>query len=150
MNRLRMALFSCGWLPTAVMVGCAGGGGGAYRPAISPLAVAPTATKLMIFGGIDHKTYLGCLNCSQYAPDSVENKDGLHGSPYAVESLFNHYGLYGSQYSVNGACNRYAVDPPVIVDSEGNYHGRLTLNRYVSGIGAGTQYMAWLAAACEE
>jgi hypothetical protein len=25
----------------------------------------------MIFGGQDHRTYLGCLNCTQYAADSV-------------------------------------------------------------------------------
>lgn len=134
-----------------LIVGCAGAAGGAgYRPAMSPLASAPAPTKLMIFGGVDHKTYLGCLNCSEYAPDSVENKYGPHGSPYATESIFNHYGLFGSPYSVNGACNRYAVDPPVIVDSAGKYYGRLTLNRFASGIGVGAEYMAWLAAACNE
>lgn len=104
----------------------------------------------MVFGGPDHKTYLGCLNCSEYAPDSMKNRFGLHGSPNAVESIFNHFGLYGSKFAVNGACNKFSVDPPVIVDSEGNYYGRLTLNPYAQGIGVGKEYMEWLAAVCED
>jgi hypothetical protein len=30
-----------------------------------------TTTKLMIFGGPDHKVYLGCLDCGEYATDEV-------------------------------------------------------------------------------
>src|SRR5438874_2063451 len=36
--------------------------------------------KFMIFGGQDHRTYLGCLNCSEYATDSVLNRYGTFGS----------------------------------------------------------------------
>jgi hypothetical protein len=114
-----------------------------------PPQPAPAApAKIMIFGGDGHKTYLGCLNCSQYATDSVHNQYGEHGSPYASESIFNHYGQYGSPYSTESACNPYATDPPVIVDGNGNYHGRLTLNRYHPELGAGTSYIGWLAAVC--
>jgi len=42
------------------------------------------STKLMIFGGLDHKTYLGCLNCNEYATDSVFNSYGNSGSPYST------------------------------------------------------------------
>jgi hypothetical protein len=31
--------------------------------------------KLMISGGINHKTYLGCLNRSQYTTDSIFNEE---------------------------------------------------------------------------
>src|SRR5690242_12846065 len=59
-------------------------------------ASASETVKLMLFGGEDHKTYLGCLNCSQYAVDSVFNEYGQNGSPYASESIWNHYSEYGS------------------------------------------------------
>lgn len=107
--------------------------------------VSPSGTaKLMLFGGADHRTYLGCLNCSEYAADSVLNEYGQHGSPYASESIWNHYSDYGSAYSMYGACNAYATDPPVIVDSAGKYYGRLTLNRYHSELGVGASYYNWL------
>ena len=121
----------------AVAAGAAQGTGGAS-------ASETGAAKLMIFGGTDHKTYLGCLNCSEYATDSVFNQYGQHGSRYSSESIWNHYSEYGSAYSTNGACNAYATDPPVIVDSVGNYYGRLTLNRYHVGFGAGANYYNWL------
>jgi hypothetical protein len=100
---------------------------------ISPPAVhqpVATAAKLMIFGGDGHRTYLGCLNCSEYAADSVHNQYGTHGSPYNSESILNHYSQFGSPYSTESACNTYASDPPVIVDGNGRYYGRLTLNQY--------------------
>ncbi len=100
--------------------------------------------KFIIFGGYNHKTYLGCLNCSQYATDSVINSYGQHGSPYSSESIWNLYGEFGSAYSQYGACNPYASDPPVIVDQGGNYYGRLTLNRYHPQFGAGARYYDWL------
>lgn len=101
-------------------------------------------TKVMIFGGLDHKTYLGCLNCSQYATDSIFNEYGQHGSRYSSESIWNHYSDYGSAYSSYGACNAYASDPPVIVDGAGRYFGRLTLNTYHAQFGAGANYYNWL------
>jgi hypothetical protein len=103
-----------------------------------------TATKIMIFGGSEHKTYLGCLNCSEYAMDSVYNTYGQHGSSYSLESIWNHYSEYGSPYSTYSACNAYASDPPVIVDGTGNYYGRLSLNTYTPGLGAGTKFYEWL------
>lgn len=125
---------------------------GTLGSAAEPDSTAPALTsnsKLMIFAGANHGTYLGCLNCSEYATDSVLNKYGPSGSPYSTESIFNHYGQFGSKYSTKSACNPYATDPPVIVDGNGAYYGRLTLNRYATGIGVGTQYMGWLTAICE-
>ena len=129
---------------------------GAYRPVAvpsvpqsSPIGVGLPA-KLMIFGGTDHKVYLGCLNCSEYEADSVKNAYGTHGSAYSSESIFNHYSEYGSAYSNESACSEYASDPPVIVDQNGKYYGRLTLNRYQPEIGAGSGLMGWLSAVCHK
>ena len=100
--------------------------------------------KLMIFGGDDHKVYLGCLNCSQYVTDSIFNQFGTSGSPYSSESIWNHFSQYGSAYSSYGACNPYASDPPVIVDSGGRFYGRLTLNEYSKELGIGAKFYPWL------
>lgn len=97
--------------------------------------------KMMIFGGEDHKTYLGCLNCPKGAADSVLTPGGDHGPPN--EGVWDKagFGSRGSQYS---ACSVYASDPPVIVDEDGTYLGRLTLNRNHSQIGIGAKFYDWL------
>jgi len=107
-------------------------------------AATAYTSKLMIFGGENHRTYLGCLSCSEYSTDSVSNTYGSHGSRYATESVWNHYNELGSAYSTFGACNLYATDPPVIVDSDGNFYGRLTLNTYHNQLGIGVKYHDWL------
>jgi hypothetical protein len=84
--------------------------GGLYRsPSLNDLSVGPPrpeptvrsnstsqTAKLMIFGGENHKTYLGCLTCSEYETDSVRNNFGDNGSPYSSSSIWNHYSEYGS------------------------------------------------------
>src|SRR5437867_1993196 len=62
--------------------------GGCAYPVVSPQQAGtyqvvpsqqPLATKLMIFGGEGHKTYLGCLNCDPMAYDSIFNAVGPYG-----------------------------------------------------------------------
>lgn len=104
--------------------------------------------KLMIFGGRNHDVYLGCLNCSEYATDSVFNKYGTYGSEYSSTSIYNSYGQYGSPYSSMSPCNPYATDPPVVVDEDGNFYGYLTLNQYKSGAITDARIRAWLKGVC--
>src|ERR1017187_2674636 len=99
-------------------------GGFAPRIPYTPApAIASEVQKLMLFGGMGHRTYLGCLNCPKYADDSVFNPYGEHGSPYGSESIGNHYGDFGSAYSEYSACSPYASDPPVVVDGRGSFYG---------------------------
>ncbi len=102
----------------------------------------------MLFGGPGHRVYLGCLNCSEYATDSVLNRYGSSGSPYSFESIFNQYSDYGSPYSDYSACNPYANDPPVIVDHDGQFYGRLTLNVYHPQRTHITQYLEFIGGVC--
>lgn len=117
-----------------------------YSPPAPPSAqvAAVVNPRLMIFGGSGHKVYLGCLNCSEYAADSVRNEYGSHGSPYAVDSIFNSYGQYGSPYAMYSACNQYANDPPVIVDQDGAFYGRLTMNQYHAQRTRNEDLIEWL------
>ena len=86
--------------------------------------------KTMIFGGDNHDVYLGCLTCSEFDSDSVTNEFGTYGSEFSQESVLNDFSKYGSKFSDLSACNSFAQDPPVIVDDEGNFYGRLTLNKF--------------------
>src|ERR1039457_5629615 len=88
-------------------------------------------TPLLLFGGANHKTFLGCLTCSRTNADSIANKFGTYGSKFSAESIFNRFSDYGSKFSDYGICNKFANDPPVIVDQEGNYYDRLTMNKFI-------------------
>lgn len=104
--------------------------------------------KIMLYGGPDHETYLGCFNCSEYASDSIFNEYSPYGSSYSSTSIFNSYSQYGSAYSAYSPCNEYASDPPVLVDEDGNYYGRLTLNTYRSDAVTNSEVVAWLQGVC--
>jgi hypothetical protein len=79
--------------------------------------------------------FLGCLNCSEYDPDSIWNPYGRYGSPYSPyspDSLHNPYGQYGNPYSPKSPKNPYSTDGPKIYNSEGEYRGNLNSNPYDS------------------
>lgn len=104
---------------------------------------------LLVFGGKGHDVFLGCLNCDKYAANSIQNSYGAYGSKYSQTSVLNRYSDYGSRYSDTGACNEYANDAPVIVDRDGNYYGKLSLNKY-SGQTQSGDIVAWLTAVCSD
>jgi len=102
----------------------------------------------MVFGGDGHKTYLGCLNCPETAQDSLFNEFGTHGNKFNPSSLRNSYGQFGSPYALYSACNPYSIDPPVIVDQNGNFYGRLTMNQYHAQRTRDERFLAFIAAIC--
>lgn len=134
--------------------GCAGFVNGFAQGMATPVAAPassangfPTSPALLLYGGSDHQTFLGCLNCSQFDASSVWNQYGTYGNKYNTNSVFNPYGQFGSKYTNTGACNLYATDPPVIVDGAGNYYGRLTVNSYAGPI-RNAAIIAWLTGLC--
>jgi hypothetical protein len=76
------------------------------------------------------QTYLGNLSKNPYAPDSVSNPYGQHGSQYGAKSVRNPHSAYGSPYSPKSATNPYATQAPRLYDTQGNYRGKLSANRY--------------------
>jgi hypothetical protein len=90
------------------------------------------ASALLLFGNSDHKTFLGCLNCSKYDSGSVCNEYGENGSRYNTNSIWNPYAQFGSKYSSDSPWNQYSSSAPVVVDKEGQFYGRFTANKYVS------------------
>jgi hypothetical protein len=131
-----------GLLCSVVFVGCNRAAWQAAAQGAVAASAPPTPTALLLFGGQDHRAFLGCLNCSEMTQSSIFNTFS-YGSSYG-QTIFNHYSNYGSAYSTWSACNPYATDPPVMVDSAGHYYGRLTLNQYHTEIGTGRNYVEWL------
>jgi len=96
----------------------------------------PQSAKIMLFGGKNNKTFLGCLTCSQYETSSVHSKYSDFGSRYSSSSIWNNYGDFGSRYGSYSACNTRASNPPVIVDDKGTFYAYLSLNSSKQGIRA--------------
>ena len=84
--------------------------------------------ELLLFS--DDNKFLGCLNCSEYSSESICNKYGTYGSKYNSESIWNQYGTYGSKYNSESPWNEYSSSGPKIVDKDGNYYGRFSINTY--------------------
>mgnify|MGYP003309311395 FL=1 len=85
---------------------------------------------LLIYGGSNHDVYLGKLNASRYDSESIWNEYGRYGNKYNPNSIWNEYGQYGSKYSSYSPFNEYGSNPPVLVDSQGNFYGYFTANKY--------------------
>lgn len=78
----------------------------------------------------DHReTFLGCLSCDPYEISSIFNAEGDHGSRYSQVSIRNRFSRFGNSISDFSACNPHASRPPLIVDADGNTHGRFTVSR---------------------
>lgn len=59
---------------------------------------AQTSKALLLFGGRDHKTFLGCLNCVNTSEASVCNDVGKYGSDVAADSIWNEVALMGPMF----------------------------------------------------
>lgn len=73
---------------------------------------------------------IGNLSANPYGANSTANPYSPAGSPYSPQSINNPYGTYGSPYSPQSVKNPYATDAPRLFDSQGNYHGKLSINKY--------------------
>jgi hypothetical protein len=96
-----------------------------YVPSVTGFVKA-----LLLFGGEDHKTFLGCLNCVDTYGGSVCNPYGEQGSKFQSDSIWNKFGEYGSKFSANSPWNKYSTTAPIIVDKDGDSYGYFSANRY--------------------
>lgn len=85
---------------------------------------------LLLFGGTNHKTFLGCLNCAPTSPSSVCNKVGEHGSKFQADSIWNRFGTYGSKFSADSPWNKFGTSAPIIVDKDGGSYGYFSANKF--------------------
>ena len=128
-------------------IAIAAAGCSAYLQRLAQWKPQQGSDEIALYGGPDHATYLGCVNCSRYDSASVLNTDGPYGSDTSGTSIANASSIYGSPYSAYSACNLFATDPPILVDDQGNYYGRLTIN--LSQPGPPTDALqAWIFRLC--
>ena len=145
-SRVRLV---AGVLTYLVLLSCAPATWTDIGTAMAAFSSGASSTKIMLFGGRGHETYLGCLSCSEFSTESVFNESGRYGSPWGTNSIANKYGSFGSLSSTYSVCNPYASDPPVVVDQDGNYYGRLTVSRYRRD-GLKGEFLEWITAVCAQ
>ena len=115
------------------------------------LATVASAEAIYIFGGADHKEFLGCLNCSATDAGSLWNDYSNVGirNDYGK---WNPFGQYANPYSSDSACNEYTNEAPVIVGQSGDYYGKFSVNSYapdsICGLQGNTSLCAALTAIC--
>lgn len=90
--------------------------------------------KGLIYGGKDHKQFLGCIGCGTFSSNSICNRHGSYGSKYSRNSLFNEHSNFGSKYSRSSPWNLYnsSDSTPILVDDRGRFFGYFTSNPYRS------------------
>lgn len=114
--------------------------------AAAPVASPPASQRVFLFGGKDHKTFLGCF-CGADAPDSLENDSGRFGKRgFNMEgpTLWTVIGPFRSSFDELSACNRFATNPPVIVREDGTFLARLTRNSTLPGAVRNEAVLKWL------
>jgi hypothetical protein len=77
---------------------------------VSTAAYAQTES-ILIFGGNNHKDFLGCLTCSELDRNSVWNDLSTHGWKNGF-GTWNEFGPHKSEFSSTSACNEFASEPP--------------------------------------
>src|SRR5258705_6634816 len=102
---------------------------------ISCLCLVPSAAPqqpkaLLLFGGEDHKDFLGCLNCVNTSQSSVCNELGKYGSAFNSDSIWNSFGKYGSSFSEYSPWNSFTDKAPIIVDRDGKSYGYFSVNTF--------------------
>ena len=85
---------------------------------------------MLVSSAVQGDEYLGKLSANPYGADSTSNAYGQYGSELSGKSINNAYGRYGSEYSNDSASNPYATNAPRLYDSDGNYRGKLSSNRF--------------------
>jgi hypothetical protein len=85
---------------------------------------------LLLFGGVDHKVFLGCLNCVDTSTLSVCNEFGRYGNEFQLHSIWNKAGSFGSEFSGESPWNESTTDAPIIVDKDGISYGYFSTNGY--------------------
>jgi hypothetical protein len=91
-------------------------------------AQAQTSKALLLFGGEDHDTFLGCLNCTDTSVSSVCNDVGKYGSDIATDSIWNDIGKFGFDISQYSPWNDLSSKAPIIVDKDGTSYGYFSAN----------------------
>lgn len=96
----------------------------------SPTAQQKITNKplLLIFGADKFYTFLGCANCAPNEALSIWNPYGPYGSHKSQYSIWSDGFEFGNASAQVSPWNPYGRQPPFLIDSMGQVHGRLSIN----------------------
>lgn len=83
---------------------------------------------LLIFGADKFYTFLGCANCAPDEALSIWNPYGPYGSHKSQYSIWSDGFEFGNASAQVSPWNPYGRQPPFLIDSMGQVHGRLSIN----------------------
>jgi hypothetical protein len=118
-------------------------------PEAAEAAAPADEGKLLVFGGVSHEVFLGCL-CEEQDRDSVFNMTGEFGSDLSTTSIRNKFAPYGSDHDDTSTCNAGASRPPLVVTSDGKSLGLLTVNPSLKKRITAPSVGDWLARMCAQ
>ena len=81
-------------------------------------------------GFAENRKYVGQLSSNPFGANSTSNPYSQAGSPHSSTSINNPHSQYGSPHSSKSVTNPYATNTPKLYDSQGNYRGKLSSNKY--------------------
>ncbi len=88
---------------------------------------------LFLFSDELNNVFLGELTTDVNKSDGIYNIKSIYGDISSTYSIWNINGIYGNVKSDYSAFNGTSFSPPLIVNSNGEIVGRLTLNDSISG-----------------
>ena len=88
--------------------------------------------EILIFGGSNNKEFLGCLTCNEFSSNSVWNDMSQFGWRNSF-GKWNSFGQFKNPFSSYSACSEFSQNAPVLVDRNGRFYGRLSLNEFLNG-----------------
>lgn len=92
---------------------------------VLPFVLNAQSNALKIYGGADHKTYLGKFDAAHNDAESIWNAKGQFGNKNNALSIWNQKGQYGNPESPLSPWAAANDATPVLVDAEGNVVGQL-------------------------
>lgn len=90
-----------------------------------PLMLCAQSQALKIYGGADHKTYLGKFDAATNDAESIWNEKGQFGNKANALSIWNQKGQYGNPESKFSPWAELNDATPILVDANGNEVGKL-------------------------
>ena len=87
-------------------------------------------TEYLIFSDDGENEFLGCIGCGIYDSKSICNEFGTYGSEFNSKSIWNEFSTYGNEFSSYSPWNEFSSNGPKLVDKDGNFYGRFSINEY--------------------
>ena len=84
----------------------------------------------LIFSDDGENKFLGCIGCGTFNSKSICNEFGTYGNEFSSESIWNEFSTYGNEFSSYSPWNEFSSTGPKIVDNDGNFYGRFSINIY--------------------